>query len=154
MTSTIVWAVRRLCARMYFFNELMAARDKDKAKLRNLVMHHVASSMMNMMRSVIHSYTGGFFSNAPTNDNKIKKYYKQINRLSAVFNVISDISFGVMGGALKRKECIAERIGAMGGDLYRASLALWAFEDPDHGRSPSDDGMGRTTRTFRFRRKS
>lgn len=136
VTSTIIMGGQAIVrTHPYFFNELMAARDKDKAKLRNLVMHHVASSMMNMMRSVIHSYTGGFFSNAPTNDNKIKKYYKQINRLSAVFNVISDISFGVMGGALKRKECIAERIGAMGGDLYRASLALWAFEESG---SPED----------------
>ena len=56
--------------------------------------------------------------------------------LSVVLALVSDISMGVLGGALKRKESITGRLGDILSQLYILSCVLKRFEDD--GRPQAD----------------
>ena len=61
--------------------------------------------------------------------NESAAYYRQINRFSAAFSLLTDISMLVIGGSLKRKESISARLGDVLSALYLASTSLKYYED-------------------------
>jgi alkylation response protein AidB-like acyl-CoA dehydrogenase len=129
MTSALIMGGQAIVrTHPYLLPTTMAAQEGDKAKVRSLVLKHVASAAYNFTLNSWHRLTGGFTRRSPVNDNKMSKYYKQVNRLSTQFNIVADASFVLLGGALKREEGVAQRLGFVGSNLTRASLALWMYE--------------------------
>jgi acyl-CoA dehydrogenase len=114
----------------YFLKQMQAINQAkpDKAELRRLVFGLAGSFLTNTFRSAAHGWGGGLLASAPVSDQGTQKFYKQINRLSAAFNVVATASFGLLGGKLMRLENTATRIGLIGANLERASFALWRFE--------------------------
>jgi acyl-CoA dehydrogenase len=93
--------------------------------------------LANTVRAAVHSLTGGRLISVPgKTDPALASYYRQANRLSVVLALISDISMGVLGGALKRKESITGRLGDILSQLYILSCVLKRFEDD--GRPQAD----------------
>ncbi|WP_422775326.1 acyl-CoA dehydrogenase domain-containing protein, partial [Pseudomonas aeruginosa] len=71
----------------------------------------------------------------PTKD-ATRRYYQQLNRLSANLALLSDVSMGVLGGSLKRRERISARLGDILSQMYLASAVLKRFDD--EGRQKED----------------
>ncbi|SVA94916.1 uncharacterized protein METZ01_LOCUS147770, partial [marine metagenome] len=64
--------------------------------------NHVGYTMSNVARSLVRGITDRF-TDSPVLD-ETATYYKQINRFSAAFALLTDVSMLVIGGSLKRKE--------------------------------------------------
>ncbi len=116
----------------HFIGEVEAHNDNNKPELRRRVLRHAFSTVTNMFRSFGFGLSNGHGTDVPDVDPDFAKYYRQINRLSASFNVAADATYALMGGKLKREELIANRIGMIGSNLYRASTALWAYKTMGH----------------------
>ena len=58
-----------------------------------------------------------------------ENYYRHINRFSAAFALLTDVSMLVLGGSLKRKETLSARLGDVLSALYLASTTLKYYED-------------------------
>ncbi len=106
-------------------NPDMKQGRKDVMKILPRMMGH---AVVNMARCLWLGVTRGAFNFAPTKDKDVKKYYKQINRLSASFNMVTDLSFMSLGGKLKRLERVSGRLGDVFSNLYMASATLWHYE--------------------------
>jgi acyl-CoA dehydrogenase len=125
----------------YVFREMEAARNPDRRKaledFDTAMFGHVSFVLANTVRAVVHALTGGRLISAPAKTEPVlASYYRQANRLSVVLALISDISMGVLRGALKRKESITGRLGDILSQLYILSCVLKRFEDD--GRPQAD----------------
>ncbi|WP_416773324.1 acyl-CoA dehydrogenase [Pseudomonas sp. RHF3.3-3] len=124
----------------YVFREMEAARAQGRAGLDafdSAMFGHISFVVANTVRAAVHGLSGGRLLKAPAKTDKaLAAYYRQIERLSVVLALASDISMGVLGGALKRKESITGRLGDILSQLYILSCVLKRFEDD--GRPQGD----------------
>jgi acyl-CoA dehydrogenase len=65
-----------------------------------------------------------------------RRYYQQLTRFSAALAFLADVSMGVLGGALKRKEKLSARLGDVLSMLYLCSATLKRYEV--EGRQAAD----------------
>ena len=89
--------------------------------------NHIGYTINNTASAFIRGITDKF-TDSPVID-ETTKYYQAINRFSAAFALITDISMLVIGGSLKRKETISARLGDVLSALYLASTSLKYYED-------------------------
>lgn len=119
----------------YLLLEMTAAADKDaKAGLNQfdkLLKSHIGYTTSNILRALIYGLTGGLFISIPLKNHPLKKYYRQLTRMSTSLAVLADIAMLRLGGQLKRKETLSARLGDVLSQLYLASAALKYFEDQD-----------------------
>lgn len=109
--------------------ELISAENTDLIKLDKTLMSHVGYFMSNLIRTLSFSVTGGKFIFANMKSKKIKKWERQLTRMSAALALLSDTSLLLLGGGLKRKERISARLGDILSHLYLASAVLKFFYD-------------------------
>lgn len=115
---------------------LLSAEKPDYAQLDRTLLGHVGFFMSNFMRSFAYGLTGGFFIFSRMKPCRIRKYHKQINRMSTMLALFADASLITLGGSLKRRERISARLGDILSYLYMASAVLKYFND--HGRNQAD----------------
>ena len=90
---------------------------------------HVGNGVRSFVKSFVYGITGGAFSKKPAGiDKATKKYYNQINRLSASFNLAAEATLASLGGGLKMRERVSARLGDVYSNLYLASSVLWYYE--------------------------
>ena len=58
-----------------------------------------------------------------------RRYYQQLNWMSAAFALCADAAMMTLGGSLKRRERLSARLGDVLSELYLASAVLKRFED-------------------------
>ncbi|MBY5920060.1 acyl-CoA dehydrogenase FadE [Ferrimonas balearica] len=137
--SMIIYGQGAIRCHPYVLKEMTAAFDKDQRKALGefdaAVWGHVGFVFSNLVRSIWLGLTGARFSSSPFSD-KTKRYYQQMNRFSANLALLSDLSMGLLGGSLKRKERISARLGDLLSQLYLASAALKRYHD--EGRQVED----------------
>lgn len=123
----------------YVYAEMQAVANPDhKAGLAQFDKHftaHLTFTLKNIARSFFHGLTVGKFSSTPVSG-ETAYYYQQLNRLSAGLALVTDVSMGVLGGSLKRKEMISARLGDVLSQIYMASAILKRYEED--GRQLSD----------------
>ena len=119
----------------YVLDEMAAAQNNDVNAYDKLLFRHIGHVGCNKVRSLWLGITGGRMSASPTRD-ATRRYYQQMNRLSANLALLSDVSMAVLGGSLKRKERISARLGDVLSQLYLASAVLKRYED--EGRNEAD----------------
>jgi acyl-CoA dehydrogenase len=95
----------------------------------------VGFAISNALRSLWMGLTGARLTTAPVSGS-VKRCYQQLNRMSAAFALVSDVSLLVLGGELKRREKLSGRLADVLSYLYLASAALKRFEDQAR---PHDD---------------
>jgi acyl-CoA dehydrogenase len=139
--NLIIFGQGAVRAHPYTLKELAALDDPNPNKafgrLTKVLAAHVANTTMSAVKSVVYGLTGGKFSSTPKDiDKSTKKYYQEINRLSAAFNLAADASLGTLGGNLKKEERTSARMGDVYSNLYLASSALWYYEK--QGRKAED----------------
>ncbi len=131
--NLIIFGQGAVRAHPYILKELGAVEDpnpnKAFGKLAKVLTQHVANTTASAVKSVVYGITGGKFSSTPKGvDPSTKKYYQEINRLSAAFNLAADASLGTLGGNLKKEERTSARMGDVYSNLYLASSTLWYWE--------------------------
>ena len=64
---------------------------------------------------------------------RTRRYYQQLTRFSAAFAFLADVSMGVLGGALKRKEKLSARLG----DILSLPVPVLGDAQALRGRGPA-----------------
>jgi acyl-CoA dehydrogenase len=129
--SLIIFGQGAFRCHPFVLKEIQAAEEEDKNEsLDQFDKHffdHIAYTISNASRSFIRGITNRF-TESPVLD-ETADYYKEINRFSAAFALLTDVSMLVLGGTLKRKETISARLGDVLSSLYLASTSLKYYED-------------------------
>ncbi|MBU2919568.1 acyl-CoA dehydrogenase [Psychrosphaera sp. F3M07] len=101
--------------------------DKEFNKLMRKT---IGYSTKNFLRGVATAYLPGFGSGKNA-DPMVKKFEKQINRLSSALAVQSDFALLVLGGDLKRKEMLSARLGDVMSYLFMAMANIKFYLQSD-----------------------
>ncbi|NVJ66630.1 MAG: acyl-CoA dehydrogenase [Gammaproteobacteria bacterium] len=113
-------------------NKEQAVKDFDKA-----LFAHIGFAMSNKIRTFWLGLTASLLVRKPQAD-FTGRYYQRITRFSSALAFLSDVTMGVLGGELKRRESISGRLGDMLSNLYIATSVLKHFEDkgrPEHDKN-------------------
>ncbi|QDY41105.1 acyl-CoA dehydrogenase FadE [Candidatus Pantoea soli] len=133
--SMIIFGQGAIRCHPWVLTEMDAAAKNDLALFDHALFSHVGHVGSSLVRSLWLGLTGGRTSAAPTRD-VTRRYYQQINRLSANLALLSDVSMAVLGGSLKRRERISARLGDVLSQMYLASATLKRYDD--EGRNEAD----------------
>ncbi|RDI46050.1 acyl-CoA dehydrogenase [Aquicella lusitana] len=109
--------------------ELITAKDTKIEALDRVLMSHIGFFVSNLLRNLAYGLTGGKFIFATIKQKRIKRYQRQLTRMSAALALMSDTSLMLLGGSLKRRERISARLGDILSQLYLASTVLKYFHD-------------------------
>jgi len=109
--------------------ELITSTQPNIKALDQTLMRHVGFFISNLLRNIAYGLTGGKFIFATIKNKKIKKYQRQLTRMSAALALLADTSLIILGGSLKRRERISARLGDMMSQLYLASAVLKYYQD-------------------------
>jgi acyl-CoA dehydrogenase len=116
----------------YLFEELQLLQSDDKAnavqKFDDLLFKHLAYTFNRGARSFAYGWTGGSSDAPQSADQFTASYYKTINRFSANFSLVSDMSLGLLAGDLKRKEMLSGRLADIHAHLFIATAILKFYE--------------------------
>ena len=99
---------------------------------------HIGFAISNAVRSFWFGLTAARFGAAP-GDAYTRRYYRKLNRYSAVLALCADTSMLLLGGKLKFKESLSGRLGDVLSQLYITSAMLKRYED--QGRPAADQPL-------------
>ncbi|ALS98431.1 acyl-CoA dehydrogenase FadE [Lacimicrobium alkaliphilum] len=123
----------------YVLKELYAAQNTDSAEslkeFDQALFGHIGFAISNFLRSLWFSLTGAKLAGSPYKD-ETRRYYQGMERLSSNLAFLTDISMGVLGGELKRRERVSARLGDILSYVYLGSAVLKRYED--EGRQKAD----------------
>jgi acyl-CoA dehydrogenase len=110
----------------HVFPEMEAARADDLSAFDRELWSHIGYSVNRGVRAFTLGLTGAKLARAPE-AGPLSDYYRQLERMSASLAFVSDVTMGMLGGDLKRKERLSARLGDVLSQLYIASGVLWYF---------------------------
>jgi len=110
----------------FVFPEMEAARTDDLKAFDKLLFGHIGFSINRGVRAFTLGLTGAALAKSPMTG-VTSHYFKQLERMSASLAFTADLTMGVLGGELKRKERLSARLGDVLSQLYIASSALKFF---------------------------
>ena len=99
---------------------------------------HIGFAISNAVRSLWFGLTAARLGAAP-GDAYTRRYYRKLNRYSAVLALCADTSMLLLGGKLKFKESLSGRLGDVLSQLYITSAMLKRYED--QGRPAADQPL-------------
>lgn len=109
--------------------ELITAPDVDIKETDKVLMSHVGFFVSNVLRNIAYGLTGGKLIFSYAKNRRIRKYQRQLTRMSAALALLADASLILLGGSLKRRERISARLGDILSYLYLASAVLKYYHD-------------------------
>ncbi|MDE9551830.1 acyl-CoA dehydrogenase FadE [Xenorhabdus bovienii] len=133
--SMIIFGQGAIRCHPYVLAEIAAAENNNVKAFDKALFGHLGHVASNTLRSLWLGITNGRTSRTPVSD-ATRRYYQHINRLSANLALLSDVSMGVLGGSLKRRERISARLGDILSQIFLATAALKRYED--EGRQKED----------------
>ncbi len=117
--------------------EMRAAQADDEQAFDKALWAHVGFALSNAARALLTGLTGSHLVWVPDQvAPETRRYYQQLSRFSAAFAFVADVSMGMLGGALKRREKLSARLGDILSLMYLASATLRRFEA--EGRKAED----------------
>lgn len=124
----------------YILQEMeLANRDDQDEAMRifdQILWQHIGFAVSNAASSFLYGLTFNLLGRVP-GDRTSRPYFRALNRLSANFALLADVSMMLLGGKLKRKERLSARLGDALSYLYLGSAALKRYHDlecPKHLR--------------------
>jgi acyl-CoA dehydrogenase len=111
----------------YAYDEIAAVANDDVAAFDRAFFGHVGHVVRNGCRSLVLSVTRGALASSPV-DGPLAPYLKKLSWASASFAFLADLSMGLLGGDLKRREKVAGRFSDAFCWMYLASAAARRFE--------------------------
>ena len=118
--------------------ELISSPTPDIEELDKTLMAHIGFFTSNLLRNIAYGLTGGQFIFATSKNKRIKKYQRQLTRMSAALALMADASLIILGGTLKRRERISARLGDIMSQLYLASAVMKYYYDNNKPLSDVD----------------
>lgn len=112
----------------FVFDEMEAARRDDLEEFDALLWSHVGHSVNRAARTFTFGLFGALTAKAPV-EGPAAPYYQQLERFSSALAICSDVTMGLLGGELKRKEMLSARLGDVLSELYFGSATLKFFYD-------------------------
>ena len=138
----------------YVFPEMEAAREDDLEEFDHLLWSHIGFSINRGVRALTLGLSGARLASSPV-EGPSRRYFQQLERMSAALAFTSDVTMGVLGGELKRKERLSARLGDVLSQLYMASATLKYFhdegaqdEDLPYMQWVLDDALGKINSAF------
>ena len=133
MTRTLmIFGQGAILCHPWVLKEMKAAGNPDRREgLRQFdraLFGHIGFAISNGVRSLWFGLTGSRFGAAP-GDAYTRRFYRRLNRYSAVLALMADTSMLLLGGKLKFKESLSGRLGDVLSQLYIASAVLKRYED-------------------------
>ncbi|TPV59879.1 acyl-CoA dehydrogenase [Aestuariibacter sp. GS-14] len=123
----------------YVLEEIKAAAidDNDEAiqAFDKAVFGHIGFALANAVRSSWFTLTHGYLHSSPFKDSTAR-YYQLLQGYSANLALLTDVSMGILGGSLKRRERLSARLGDLLSYIYLASATLKRFDE--EGRQHED----------------
>ena len=107
----------------YVLGEMQAAADHDLHGFDRLLFGHIGYSINRGVRAFTLGLTGSRLVRAPVRG-PTARYYRELSRMSAALAIVADVSMGVLGGELKRRERLSARLGDVLSQLYLGSAVL------------------------------
>ncbi len=126
--SLIIFGQGSLRCHPYLLTEIKAASSQNLSRFDKALKSHLGFILSNTLRSLWLGITDGRTSCKPVH-NALSRYYQYINRYSAAFALLADLSMLFLGGKFKRKERLSARLGDILSELYLASAILKRFFD-------------------------
>lgn len=108
--------------------ELMTQPKTDIVALDKVLMSHIGFYITNLIRTMSYGVTGGKLIFSPAKEATVKKYQRQLTRMSAALALAADTCLITLGGSLKRRERISARLGDILSQLYLASTVLKYYQ--------------------------
>jgi acyl-CoA dehydrogenase len=138
--SLIIFGQGAIRCHPYVLKEMGATREPD-AQVASITFDqalfgHIGFVLSNFARTLVLGIVGSHLVAVPDTAPVTHRYYQQLTRFSTALAFLADVSMGVLGGALKRKEKLSARLGDVLSYLYVCSATLKRFED--EGRRPED----------------
>jgi acyl-CoA dehydrogenase len=133
--SLIIFGQGAIRCHPYLLKEMNSAAGGRLADFDAAFFGHIKSVFSNLVRGVLHGWTGARFAHSPV-DHTEGRYYRHLTRLSASYAIVSEAALTMLGGELKRRESISARLGDVLSNLYIASATLKRFND--QGRLQAD----------------
>lgn len=125
--SLIIFGQGAMRCHPYLLREVKAAHIDNDAQAVDefdaLFIEHLRYVFCNKTRTFLYALTRGCFS-AATGNEHTRRYFRQINRLSAAFSFLSDMALLVLGGGLKRKEALSGRFADALSYMYMSTAVL------------------------------
>jgi acyl-CoA dehydrogenase len=138
--SLIIFGQGAIRCHPYVLKEMGATREADprtaSIAFDQALFGHIGFVLSNFARTFVMGIIGSRLVPVPDTAPETHHYYQQLTRFSAALAFLSDVSMGVLGGALKRKEKLSARLGDVLSYLFLCSATLKRFED--EGRQPAD----------------
>ena len=139
--SLIIFGQGAIRCHPYVLKEIAAANDGDATRASiafdAALFAHIRFVQSNMARAFVMGLCGSHCARVPAGlAPETRRYYQQLTRFSAALAFLSDVSMGVLGGALKRKEKLSARLGDILSMLYVCSATLKRYEA--EGRQAAD----------------
>ncbi len=106
----------------YLLAEMRAAAASDLAAFDQVLIAHLGLALSNQVRAVLLGLSSGLLAKVPAGP--YRRPLQHLTRFSAVLACLSDISLGLLGGELKRRERVSARLGDILSHLYLASALL------------------------------
>ena len=139
--SLIIFGQGAIRCHPFVLREISAANDTDPTRASSAfdlaLFGHIGFVLSNMARTFVMGLCGSHCARVPSGvAPETRRYYQQLTRFSAALAFLADISMGVLGGALKRKEKLSARLGDVLSMLYLCSATLKRYEN--EGRQADD----------------
>lgn len=151
--SLIIFGQGAIRCHPFVYREMETARDNDLAGFDQAFWGHIGFTINRALRAVVHGLTGGRLASSPVRG-PMAGYYRQVERLSCALALCADISMGVLGGELKRRESTSARLGDVLSQLYLATAVLKYYEthqtedDLVHARWAVENALAEAGRAF------
>ncbi|MBP6115823.1 MAG: acyl-CoA dehydrogenase [Neisseriaceae bacterium] len=125
--SLMIFGQGAIRSHPFVLKEIQSTETNDLGQFDDAFSGHIHFVVTNFVRSLWLSLTGGRLVKAPRSG-VTAKYYRQVNRLSANFALMADMSMFSMGGSLKFREKLSARLGDILSNLYIATAVLKRYE--------------------------
>jgi acyl-CoA dehydrogenase len=138
--TLIIFGQGAIRAHPYVLREMRAAKEMNGAEAArefdDAFTSHIGHVISNGVRAFVFGLVPSIAPVPRGASRDTLHYYRNLQRISAAFAFLADISMMAMGGALKRKEKISGRLGDLLSMMYLTSATLKHFED--QGRLKED----------------
>lgn len=131
--NLIVFGQGAIRAHPYLMKELQALADSDQEAgmdaFDGVIWKHIGHSAKTTLRAIGHAWSGAVFAAPPKGVGRTAPFYRRLNRYSAAFAVLSEMTVLSLGGSLKRREMLSARLGDILAELYLLSAMLKRWHD-------------------------
>lgn len=130
--TMIIFGQGAMRSHPYLLKEVKAVHNEDTKQgvkdFDNAFIAHMGFIISNVVRSFWFGLSYAKLVSTP-GDRNTQRYYQQLVKMSSAFAFLADVSIGVLGGSLKRREKISGRLADALSNMYVMSAALKHYEN-------------------------